>query len=107
MDDVACLSSGLTRLSKQPAALGPQESLPFLSLICVLVLLSQGTGKQSWLLPHSSATIFREVAEQVARRAGSYVLPNLFHSGSSVYGETEGASEGVWQLPFTHSTKRY
>lgn len=43
----ASVSSSRSDLSKQAATLGPQENLPFFNRIALLILPSQGIGKQS------------------------------------------------------------
>lgn len=80
-----------SHLSEQLAAPGPQENLPFLSLIVVLIPSSQGT--QSWsLFSHiQGPTCFQKVAKPM----GSHALPNLPLTCSVVARWCGGRQEGV------------
>lgn len=82
----ASSSGSRSDLSEQAAAPGPQEILPPLNLIPVLILPSQDKGKQLWpLLSHiEGPTSFPEVTELVDLANARQVLPNLPLTGSTL-----------------------
>lgn len=113
MDRSASLSGSRSHLSKEPAALGLQENLPFRDLIAVLTLLHKAQVSSPGLSSQlQGPTSLQKVAALVGRPAGSHVLLNLLLACSVMLPLCEGRQRGgrdheaplrsAWPLPFAH-----